>query len=244
LTTTATAPVEEPRTAGTRRGLSERPLIHLLWFAGGAGLGFVTPYTFTSMLDFQHDFYYLVYFAITLAFLSAYTATMQVNIPELFQRSWKWSAAIGLPVSVFLVLGVLSRDSTDGPQGLYAVFEALWRGLAYGIVDALFLTAFPGAVAFALLRRNVAGMGRHLLFAFVALPMVLVITGVYHLGYEQFREDGIGGPEFGNAAISVPMLATASPIGSIVAHASMHVAADIHVYETDLYLPPQTEAPE
>ncbi len=244
MTTTATAPVGEPRTARARSGLSERPLIHVLWYVGGAGLGFATPYIFTSAIDLQPDLYYLVYFAVTMAFLCAYTATMRVNTPELFQRSWKWSAAIGLPVSAFLVLGVLSRDSTDGPQGLYAVFEVLWRGLAYGIVDALLLTAFPGLVALALLRYNIAGIARRFLFALMTLPLVLIITGVYHLAYEQFREDGIGGPEFGNAVISVPMLATANPIGSVIAHASMHVAADIHVYETDLYLPPQTEAPE
>jgi hypothetical protein len=235
---------EEPRTSGARPGLLDRLWIHLVWFAGGAGLGFATPYIFTSILDFQHDWYYLVYFAVTLGFLSAYAGVMQIDVPELFQRSWKWSVVIGIPVSAFLVLGVLSRDATDGPEGPYAVFEVVWRGLAYGVVDALFLTAFPGAVAFALLRRDLAGIGRRSLFALVALPLVLVITGVYHLGYEQFRDDGIGGPEFGNAIISIPMLATANPIGSVVAHASMHITADIHVYETDLYLPPQTEAPK
>jgi hypothetical protein len=74
-------------------------------------------------------------------------------------------------------------------------------------------------------------------------PLVLVITGAYHLGYEQFREDGIGPPEIGNTIISVPMLATGNPLGSIAAHASMHVTADIHAYETDVFLPPETEAP-
>jgi hypothetical protein len=242
--TTSTIAREEPRTAGARPGFRERTWIHLLWFAGGVVLGFAIPYIFTSLLDLQHDWYLLVYFAGTLTFLSAYARVMRINVPDLFLRSWKPSAAIGLPVGVFLVLGVLSRDSTDGPEGLYAVFEVVWRGFAYGVVDALLLTAFPGAVAFAVLRGNIAGIGRRLLFPLVMIPLVFIITGVYHLGYEQFRDDGIGGPEFGNAVISVPMLATANPIGSVMAHASMHVAADIHVYETDLYLPPQTEAPE
>jgi hypothetical protein len=242
--TTLTIAREESRTGGARPGLGERTWIHLLWFAGGLVLGFAIPYTFTSLLALQHDWYLLVYFAVTLTFMSIYARVMRINVPDLFLWSWKPSVAIGIPVSVFLVLGVVSRNSTGGPEGQYAVFEAVWRGLAYGVVDALFLTAFPGAIAFALLRRNIAGIGRRLLFALVMLPLVLIITGVYHLGYEQFRGDGIGGPEFGNTIISVPMLATANPVGSVIAHASMHVAADIHVYETDLYLPPQTEAPE
>ena len=75
------------------------------------------------------------------------------------------------------------------------------------------------------------------------LLLDLVITGAYHLGYDQFREAGIGQPEIGNVIISVPMLATANPAGSILTHASMHLAATIYSYETDVFLPPQTEAP-
>jgi hypothetical protein len=73
--------------------------------------------------------------------------------------------------------------------------------------------------------------------------MVLIITGTYHLGYEQFRDAGVGQPEVGHVIISVPMLATANPAGSILAHASMHVAATVYSYETDVFLPPQTDAP-
>ena len=78
--------------------------------------------------------------------------------------------------------------------------------------------------------------------AVLTLALVLVITATYHLGYEQFREDGIGPPETGNTIISIPALLTTNPLGSVIAHTSMHVAADIHAYETDTYLPPQTEA--
>ena len=38
------------------------------------------------------------------------------------------------------------------------------------------------------------------------------------------------------------MLATANPIGAVVAHTSMHVAAVGHAYETDTFLPPETDA--
>lgn len=56
------------------------------------------------------------------------------------------------------------------------------------------------------------------------------------------REDGVGQPLTGNAIISVPMLVTANPVGSVVAHASMHVAAEAHSHETEVFLPPQTDA--
>jgi hypothetical protein len=38
----------------------------------------------------------------------------------------------------------------------------------------------------------------------------------------------------------VPTIVSASPIGSLVTHATMHVAANIHAYETPVLLPPQT----
>lgn len=42
--------------------------------------------------------------------------------------------------------------------------------------------------------------------------------------------------------ISVPMLLTTNPIGSVLAHASMHVAATTHAYQTPTFLPPQVGA--
>jgi inhibitor of cysteine peptidase len=96
------------------------------------------------------------------------------------------------------------------------------------------------AVAYALFNARLDAVIRRGAFAVIALLLSLGITATYHLGYEQFREDGVAGPETGNAIISVPAILTANPLGSVIAHASMHVAANVHAYETDLYLPPQT----
>jgi hypothetical protein len=217
---------------------------NLSWLVGGMALSFVVPFVFTSLLHLNHDLYYLLYFSIALLFLAAYIARAGVDLVNLFRRNWQWSVAFALPASAFLIMNVLSRDGTDGPSGFYAGFEIVWRGLVYGIVDALLLTVFPCVVALALMNQDIRGAVRRLSWIGLALPMILIITGVYHLGYEQFREDGIGGPEIGNTVISLPMLATANPFGSIIAHASMHITADIYSYETDVFLPPQTEAPD
>jgi hypothetical protein len=219
------------------------PPVHILWFAGGGILGFLVPFLFTSVLSLHHDLYYLIYFAIALGFLGLYVRTTNVDLIGFFRRNWAWSLGIGVPISAFVIWNVLYRDGTPGPTGAYLVFEVLWRGAAYGVVDALLLTAFPGLVALGLLRGNLSGMLRKAGFVLATMVMVLVITGVYHLGYDQFREAGVREPEIGNVIISAPMLATANPAGSILAHAGMHVAAVIHSYETDVFLPPQVEAP-
>jgi hypothetical protein len=87
------------------------------------------------------------------------------------------------------------------------------------------------------------GMGRRASFALLGEALIIVITGAYHLGYQQFREDGIANPEIGNTAISVPLLLTGNPLGSVLTHATMHGTADVHSYETNVFLPPQTNAP-
>jgi hypothetical protein len=146
-----------------------------------------------------------------------------------------------VPITLFLIFNVLSRDATARPDGAYFVFEIGWRGLMYGIVDALLLTAFPALVAFGLLGDKLAGIGNRLRFAGLVLIFTMLITGAYHLGYDQFREDGISQPELGNVIISLPAMATGNPVGSILAHGAMHVTAVTHSYETDVFLPPQTD---
>jgi hypothetical protein len=36
---------------------------------------------------------------------------------------------------------------------------------------------------------------------------------------------------------SVPTLGTLNPVGAPIAHAGMHVTAEVHNYDTDLFLP-------
>jgi hypothetical protein len=211
------------------------------WFAAGAIIAFLVPFIFTTAIDTPLNLYYLVYFSITGAFLAAYVRATGVDLVAVFTRNWRWSLGLGVLAAAFLVFSVLNReDSTPHPSGFEFAFSIAWRGVIYGIVDALLLSGFPALIALALHNNDLAGLRRKLSFAGVALVLTLVITAVYHLGYEQFREDGVSAPEFGNTVISIPVLATANPLGSVIAHASMHVAADTRAYETEVFLPPKT----
>jgi hypothetical protein len=216
------------------------PLRHGAWFAFGSALGFAVPYVGVSVLDLQHDLYYLIYFAITLGLIGAYVHTEGIDLRAVFVRHWKWSVLIAIPVTAFVVGNVLRGESTVRPAGAYLVFEVAWRGVGYGVIDALLLTAFPCMVAYNVLRGRLHGWGGHLRYVALALPLVMVITATYHLGYPQYRADGVRQPEIGNTIISIPTLATTNPIGSVIAHASMHTMAVLHSYETDVFLPPVT----
>ncbi len=73
-------------------------------------------------------------------------------------------------------------------------------------------------------------------------PLVIIVTATYHLGYPQYRQDGIRRPETGNVLISIPTFATANPVGSVVAHVSQHIAAVTHAYESRIFNPPVTKS--
>jgi hypothetical protein len=216
---------------------------HLAWFAFVCVVAFLVPYLGVSVLDLQHDLFYLVYFAVTIALVASYARVERVDVAEVFRRRWRWSLVLGVLLAVFLVFNVVStEDATARPGGAYFVFKLLWRGVGYGLVDTLLLTVFPCLVAYKLVHGRAEGLKGKLRFTALALPLVLIVTATYHWGYPQYREDGLSRPETGNVLISIPTFATANPVGSFVAHVSQHVAAVTHAYESPIFNPPVTKA--
>ena len=214
----------------------------LAWFAVVCVVAFVVPYLGVSVLDLQHDVFYLVYFAVTIALVATYVRVEEVEVAAIFRHRWRWSVGVGGLLAAFLVFNVTNtEDATARPSGAYFVFELLWRGVGYGIVHTLLLTIFPCFVAYKLLHGRVEGFKGKLRITALTLPLVLIVTATYHWGYPQSREDGLSRPETGNLLISVPAFATANPVGSVVAHVSQHVAAVSHAYESRIFNPPVTK---
>jgi hypothetical protein len=101
-----------------------------------------------------------------------------------------------------------------------------------------------GVQAFGLLGGELRSIIKHIGFAVSALVLTIVITGTYHSGYAQYRQDGLRLPEQGNVIMTLPTLIDVNPIGSILAHAAMHVTANARSYETPVFLPPATKVNE
>jgi hypothetical protein len=217
--------------------------VQLRWFVLAVVVGFSVPFVGSSVLDLQHDVYLGIYFAVVLGLFAAYTVATGLDLRATVTRNWKLGVALGAIVGFALVRNVLSEDATPRPHGAYYVFELIWRGGIYGAVDALLLTVLPCLVVYRALGGHLAEWRRRLAYFAASLALVMTITAAYHLGYSQYREDGVGGPETGNALISMPMLLSSNPIGSIADHAAMHISAVAHTYETEERLPPPTTAP-
>lgn len=212
------------------------------WFAAISAIAFAVPFVGTSVMDLNHDVYLIFYVGAILGALAAYARSTQLDVRSHFTRHLGLTAVLSVLISAFLVVNVLSEESTPRPDGLFFVFELIWRGAIYGSVDALLLSALPCLVAYRLFREDLAGAARKAGFTLTALLLIVTITAIYHLGYEQYRDDGVKAPEIGNVIMSVPMIATLNPLGSMVAHSCMHVTAVAHEYETEVRLPPATTA--
>jgi hypothetical protein len=216
---------------------------HLVWFAVVCAVAFLVPYLAVSVLDLQHDVFYFVYFAVTIALVATYVRVEQVDVAAIFRGRWRWSLGLGVVLAALLVFNVFNtEDATARPHGAYFLFELLWRGVGYGLIDTLLLTIFPCFIAYKLLHGRVDGLMGKLRFTALTLPLVLVITASYHWGYPQYRADGLSRPETGNVLISIPTFATANPVGSVAAHVSQHVAAVTHAYESRIFNPPEMKS--
>ena len=214
----------------------------LRWFATACVVGFAVPFLGSSVLDLQHDLYLGIYFAAVLGLLWVYVVATELDIRAVLTRNWKPGVLLGLFFGFLLVRNVYSEGATPHPDGAYFWFELIWRGAIYGAVDALLLTVLPCVIIYRSLGGPLVSWRKRLAYFGCALGLVATLTAVYHLGYGQYREAGVRQPETGNTLISMPMLLTANPIGSIADHMAMHISAVAHTYETDVRLPPPAKS--
>lgn len=208
------------------------------WLCAEAALLFLVSWVGADLLGLHHDLYLLVYFTVALTFLAAFLARSGVDWRAYLRRNLAWSVGLGAVVAVLGVRNVWGDESTPRPSGSYLGFEVAWRGVAYGVVDALMLYGLPALVAYLVLRGQLGGAWRRVGVAALTLLLVLATTVVYHLGYAQFRDRDLREPATGAVIMSVPTLLTANPAGAVVAHTSVHVGALVHEAEGGNYLPP------
>jgi hypothetical protein len=167
------------------------------------------------------------------------------RLGELLRRHWIAAVVLGGDLRrLMAVIAVRTEDATPRPDGLELVGAVIWRGVVYGAVDGLLLSAFPILGVFA----GFAGTGLRSRW-----------HGSRHRRDRPGRlrcDDGrlsprvqpvpLFGPSLTRRRLiwSVPTLVTLNPIGAPIAHVGLHVSAVVHSYQTDLFLSPVPEATE
>lgn len=214
---------------------------HSTWLAAALVMAFLVPFVFADLLGMQRDLYYAVYIAFVVGLCGAWMRDTGQSLREMAGRRPRLALGLAVVFSAIAVGMVLSAEAASPhPAGLEFAAALIWRGLIYGAADGLLLTAFPILVVYAALkaRPGVQARGHRLRAGALALAVSLLFTGVYHLGYPDFRGEKVVKPMAGDLIWAPSTLITANPIGGPIVHSTMHVTAVARSYETDLFLPP------
>jgi hypothetical protein len=226
------------RPSGGRTGAARQ---HWGWLGAGLVVGFAVPFLFADLLRLPRDVYYGIYAVAVVGFVLLWARATGQRLHRMVRRRWRLAVVLG--VGLALVLGfvvVRTEPASIGPEGPALVGAVVWRGVVYGAADGLLLSAFPILAVFAATegsrfrghKLGTIGVGA------VSLLASLLMTAVYHLGYDDFRSAKLAKPVAGDLVWSVPTLVTLNPIGAPIAHAGMHVAAVVHSSDTETFLPP------
>ena len=231
----------DPAVGATTAVARSRLVDQMRWIVGGMSLGFLVPFVFADRLGVQRDVYYGIYGFAVIAFLTAWIRATHQNPMEMIHRKLVAAIVLGVGFAGIMAIVVLrTADATARPDGLKLFGAILWRGVFYGAIDGLLLSAFPIVAVFAAFAGTDLRARRSGKLAIGALALIasLMMTGVYHLGYEQFRSSDIRSPLTGDVIWSVPTLLSLNPVAAPIAHIGLHVTAVLHSYDTDLFLPP------
>jgi len=211
---------------------------HLWWIPGAAGVGFLASFVFTDWLRFPATASQLVHVLLVTGLLGLYVQRTGPPVRTILRRRLGPGLALGVVGGLTLAWRVWADPPSSGPTGILFVGDLLWRGVIYGTIDGLLLSAFPWLVTWRALGGETASVPKRVGLSLLALGCAFGVTSAYHLGYPDFRGPKVAQANLGNAIATLPTLLAANPVASPLAHAILHVAAVVHDPQSDLFLPP------
>jgi hypothetical protein len=210
------------------------------WVVGASLLGFAVSAVFAGRMKLSRNLFLIPYVSLVLVFLAGFVVANKVDVGALLRENWVWGVVAGVVVSVFLVRNVQSQPASRQVEGAALARDMVWTGLVYGLMDALLLNVMPVvATQMAAARFDWAETGAGKTAVAVAgLLASLLVTLAYHVGYPEFRNKSVTRALVGNSVITLAFILSGNPLGSIIGHAVMHVAAVLQGAETTAQLPP------
>jgi hypothetical protein len=214
--------------------------LSFLWLLAASLLGFGISAVFSDRLKLPRRVFLIPYVVLTAAFVFWFFQANEIDLLDRLTENWIWGVVGGIVVGAFLVSNVRSQPASRQSTGGDLALDIAWLGLAYGIIDALFLNVMPVlavSIGFSQVRWADSWLG-NLGAGVLALLASLLVTLAYHVGYVEFRDKSVRLVLIGNALITLAYLLSGNPIGAILSHTVMHIAATIQGPETTIQLPP------
>jgi hypothetical protein len=215
-------------------------LSSLAWLAIACVLGFATTAVFSSWLKLSRKLFLIPYVALSTIFLAIFFVANRIDIAALLARNWVWGVVAGALTTVLLVANVRSQPASRTIKGGRLALDLLWSGLVYGLIDGLFLSVLPvvaiwaGCSGFSW----AASLAGQFAVGAIGLAASLIISACYHLGYAEFRGRRIKFALIGPGVITLAFLVSGNPLGSVISHPIMHIAAVLRGPDTTVQLPP------
>lgn len=214
--------------------------LHIAWIAAAALLGYTISAIFAGVFRLPRNIYLIPYVGLASLFFYGYMRWSGVSIIDLLRQNLGWGLLGAVLLALFTVRNVLSQPASPRPEGLRLVFDIAWSGVVYGLIDALLLSVLPVLAtwsAFSSAGVTATGPGKLLAGALAVLASLLV-TSAYHLGYPEYRGQGLFGPVIGNGVMTLGYILTNNPIASVISHIAMHIAGVLQGATTVVQLPP------
>lgn len=203
-------------------------------------LVFGISFIFSGLLGLSRRIFLLPYVIVSSAFLVYFFYSAVPVTYNFWTHNWTWGLLITLIAGVFLVKNIYSQPASQDKRGKGLFFDIFWFGFVYGVIDGLMLNVMPVVAAENIINQS-ASAGSFsivLLTAVSAIAASLIITLLYHLGYKEFRNKSILMVLLGNTIITLTFIISGNPLGAVLSHTAMHIAAVIRGPETTLQLPP------
>jgi hypothetical protein len=214
-----------------------RPASPTLWVITAAAVGFASSALFSSLLRLERAPFVFAHALAVGAFATIYFRVALVDPLAECGRGPLKGVLAGVAVGLVLLFGVIGQPSGPTPRGIALVAALSWYGGVYGIADAMLLTVMPVVAV----RANAGASGtgwRGAWRGIAAMAASLLVTALYHLGFEEFRSVTLIQPLIGNAILTGGYLMTRNPMTPLLAHVIMHGAAVVHGMEGTSQLPP------
>jgi hypothetical protein len=220
--------------------MTETAWYSVAWVLAAGLVGFGISALFSGILKFSRRIFLVPYTFLIGVFVYSYVLWSQVDIGNLLANNWLPGVSIGVLLGIFLVRSVRSQPSSRQGNDDALVLNLVWLGLVYGVIDALFINVIPVLVVwqgFGEFDWAASFLGK-ITLGLLALVASLLVTLAYHLGYPEFRNRTIRYPLIGNLLITLAYLVSANPLGALISHVVMHLAAVVQGPETTIQLPP------
>jgi hypothetical protein len=172
--------------------------------------------------------YVAVLTLVTLGLGTGYLVWSGATLTELVTSRWGWGIVAGMIAGLVVSPGVRRLTSGPRPHGVSLVARFLWEGVVYGTAEAILLATLPVLAvwnAAVILGWTDTTRARASSGA-LAIAGALLVIGVHHLGYREFRgraaRPKLMGALVGCGVQALAFLLTGNLLAPIIAHIVLH----------------------